>query len=101
MDENNQNNNENLSLKDKFIIAQYIKRREEEIKGNELFLSGAVFALIAVALSYYNQLVFLGNYTAMWMGLAGFVIGILLGQRLVFTLLGSVITYVVMKGQCS
>lgn len=85
-------------VKNESELRQKIRKEiENEFLLGSHFVAAFVSALTTALLTYLTGITWLGNYPILWLSIAGLIIGFFLDQRVVFFLLGSLVTVIIMR----
>jgi len=81
-------------------IKERIAAREAEIWFGSRVLAGLIGAVILFIFAYFREPQFLGAHPLLISAAVGFVMGVLLGERIVFTGVGVLLTYFFLPVPC-
>ena len=81
-------------------IDLHVRAKEIELRLWSRLMAGLTCAAMAAFLAFSSDFSGLGNYSVAWTAALGLVVGALLGERLVFTLLGALIATHLLPAQC-
>jgi hypothetical protein len=78
-------------------IDQHVRIKEFELPLRSRLLAAVVLGTLVAVLANTNHFAALGQYSVALAGAAGALFGLYLGERVVFAILGGLVTYYFMK----
>lgn len=82
------------------IIAKHVAAKLEEMHALSRFFAGLITAGITSLLATHFDFSGLGTHSAIWSGMIGFFVGLIVGERIALVALGALIGYFLAKTQC-
>lgn len=82
------------------IIAKHVTAKLDEMHALSRFIAGLISAGVASFLATHFDFSGLGTHSAIWSGIIGFFIGLIVGERIALVALGAVVGYLLAKMQC-
>lgn len=93
-------NNQSPSRESQAEIDAHVRAKEIEISIGSRLVAGATCAAMAAFLAFSSSFSGLGDHSVAWIAAIGLIVGGLLGERLVFTLLGALIATELLAPKC-
>ena len=81
-------------------IDLHVRAKEFELRLGSRLMAGLTCGAMAAFLAFSSNFSGLGEHSVTWIAALGLIVGALLGERLVFTLLGALIATHLFPAQC-
>lgn len=85
----------------KTAVAEEVELARFALRFKSRFVAGVVCCFVTLFLSYSSEFNGLGPHSNLWATLIGLALGFLMGERVVFFLLGCLVTWTVLTKHAS